>query len=260
MNQALLDDADRIVAADLYPARCRRVVANLAATLREQSSDLAESRQYALALEEELRARAERMDQLLLLANSMDADFETYTKAHPVAAPDLTDPVVVHANMLRGTIAKPTVEQIIHLYGREAFQPMIDAAVAKALEEACLAVSEHADWPEDAHGRTEQVGLFARVINAIRAITPAVTQPALEPVAPPDPVHRPTMTEMMVDPDTLDAFMEANPLPPDPAAIREAALREAAALIRPSLEPSGNGIVVAALHREADAILALIQK
>ena len=47
---------------------------------------------------------------------------------------------------------------------------------------------------------------------------------------------------------------------PDPAAIREAALREAAALIRPSLEPSGNGIVVAALHREADAILALIQK
>jgi hypothetical protein len=30
--------------------------------------------------------------------------------------PDLTDPVVVHANMLRGTIAKPTWEQIKHLY------------------------------------------------------------------------------------------------------------------------------------------------
>lgn len=44
---------------------------------------------------------------------------------------DLADPIAVHANMLRGTIAKPTVEQIIHLYGREAFQPMIDAAVAK---------------------------------------------------------------------------------------------------------------------------------
>ena len=98
MNQALLDDADRIVAADLYPARCRRVVANLAATLREQSSDLAESRQYALALEEELRARAERMDQLLLLANSMDADFETYTKAHPVAA---IDPAAIREAALR---------------------------------------------------------------------------------------------------------------------------------------------------------------
>ena len=34
--------------------------------------------------------------------------------------PDLTDPVTVHANMLRGTIAKPTVDQIIHLYGRDA--------------------------------------------------------------------------------------------------------------------------------------------
>lgn len=92
-------------------------------------------------------------------------------EAAPV--PDLTDPVTVHANMLRGTIAKPTVDQIIHLYGREAFQPMIDAAVAKALKDACLAVSEHADWPEDEHGRTQLVGLFARVINAILAITPA---------------------------------------------------------------------------------------
>ena len=89
--------------------------------------------------------------------------------------PDLTDPVTVHANMLRGSIAKPTVEQIVHLYGCEAFQPMIDAAIAKALERACLAVSEHADWPEDEHGRTEQVELFARVINAIRAITPALS-------------------------------------------------------------------------------------
>lgn len=34
--------------------------------------------------------------------------------------PDLSDPVTVHANMLRGTIAKPTVEQIIHLYGVDA--------------------------------------------------------------------------------------------------------------------------------------------
>ncbi|WWT39560.1 hypothetical protein [Microcystis phage Mae-JY02] len=91
-----------------------------------------------------------------------------YLRADVVEA-RLSDPVAVHANMLRGTIAKPTVEQIIHLYGREAFRPMIDAAVAKALEDACLAVSEHADWPEDEHGRTEQVGLFARVINAILA-------------------------------------------------------------------------------------------
>lgn len=48
-------------------------------------AELAESRQYALALEEELRVRAEETDQLLLLANSMDADFENYAKAHPAS-------------------------------------------------------------------------------------------------------------------------------------------------------------------------------
>lgn len=101
-------------------------------------------------------------------------DATEYLRADVVEA-RLSDPIAVHANMLRGAIAKPTVEQIIHLYGRKAFQPMIDAAVAKALEDACVAVSEHADWPEDEHGRTEQGGLFARVINAILAITPAVT-------------------------------------------------------------------------------------
>lgn len=30
----------------------------------------------------------------------------------------LSDPNAVHANMLRGTIAKPSVDQIAHLYGR----------------------------------------------------------------------------------------------------------------------------------------------
>lgn len=95
-----------------------------------------------------------------------------YIRADVVEA-HLSDPSAVRANMLRGTIAKPTVEQIVHLYGREAFQPMIDAAIARALEKACLAVSEHADWPEDEHGRTEQGELFARVINAILSITPA---------------------------------------------------------------------------------------
>ena len=34
----------------------------------------------------------------------------------------LSDPVAVHANMLRGTIAKLTVEQIIHIYGADALR------------------------------------------------------------------------------------------------------------------------------------------
>ena len=41
----------------------------------------------------------------------------------------LADPIAVHANMLRGAISMPTVDQIIHLYGIgvlcEALAPMI---------------------------------------------------------------------------------------------------------------------------------------
>ena len=74
--EALLDDADRIVATDLYPARCRKVIADLAAALRRSISEVAESREYALGLEAELKARAEHISAFVALATSMDADFE----------------------------------------------------------------------------------------------------------------------------------------------------------------------------------------
>ena len=45
----------------------------------------------------------------------------------------LADPVAVHANMLRGTIAKPSIEQIIHLYGRDALMRAMDAEKMAAL-------------------------------------------------------------------------------------------------------------------------------
>lgn len=177
--------------------------------------------------------------------------------------PDLTDPVTVHANMLRGTIAKPTVEQIIHLYGRGAFQPMIDASIAKALEKACLAVSEHADWPEDEHGRTEQVGLFARVINAIRGITPALS-PAL---APTDAAHVNETPKSEHDAGNVLTAAHA----------REAALKEAAEVAKswyrqwamysdgnePTRDDRAGGITYGRLQSAetiAAAILALIGK
>lgn len=47
------------------------------------------------------------------------------------AAPDLSDPVTVHANMLRGTIAKPTVEQIIHLYGVDALAKALAPVIVR---------------------------------------------------------------------------------------------------------------------------------
>ena len=50
---------------------------------------------------------------------------EVLANALPAVQPDLMDPNVVHANMLRGTIAKPSLKQIIHLYGVDALAPLI---------------------------------------------------------------------------------------------------------------------------------------
>ena len=74
--QTLLDDADRIAATDLYPARCRKVIADLAAALRKSTSDLDESREYALALEAELKARGEQTSAFVVMASSMHDDGE----------------------------------------------------------------------------------------------------------------------------------------------------------------------------------------
>lgn len=60
-------------------------------------------------------------------------------------APDLSDPVTVHANMLRGTIAKPNVEQIIHLYGADALRAALPAVTAPD--------ALHRSFPEAGDGR-----------------------------------------------------------------------------------------------------------
>ena len=56
----------------------------------------------------------------------------TALRRAPVSA-DLSDPVAVHANMLRGTIAKPTPEQIKHLYP-DLFAPVSAGKVNHSLE------------------------------------------------------------------------------------------------------------------------------
>lgn len=61
---------------------------------------------------------------------------QTYTHWMPLPAPPqpsaalavLQDPVSVHLNMLTGKIAKPSLAQIIHLYGEDALRAAIDAA------------------------------------------------------------------------------------------------------------------------------------
>ena len=50
----------------------------------------------------------------------------------------LADPVLVHANMLRGTIAKPTLEQIIHLYGVDALCKALMPVIVREAEAAII--------------------------------------------------------------------------------------------------------------------------
>ena len=104
---------------------------------------------------------------------------------------------------------------------------------------------------------------FARA--AIAALPPAkqehVADSNARGVGAPDPVRRPTMTDMMVDPATLDAFMEANPLPddfaPTAAQAREAALREALRALD-ALPEYGSPDVNIGVSNAYSAILALI--
>lgn len=58
------------------------------------------------------------------------------TPAPPVDETDrlriaLADPNAVHVNMLRGGIAKPSIAQIIHIYGEEAIRAALSATPAQ---------------------------------------------------------------------------------------------------------------------------------
>lgn len=50
----------------------------------------------------------------------------------------LADPVLVHANIIRGTIAKPTLEQIIHMYGVDALCKALVPMIVREAEAAAL--------------------------------------------------------------------------------------------------------------------------
>ena len=77
----LLDTARRIADTDLYPSRCRSVITDLADGLQTASTELTESREYALALERELADRAVKQDAFTAMASSMDADFQALRSA-----------------------------------------------------------------------------------------------------------------------------------------------------------------------------------
>jgi hypothetical protein len=79
-------------------------------------------------------------DNCVLNGADLDAAVDAGMGVAPNLA-ELTDPVAVHANMLRGTIAKPTVEQIVHLYGVDALCKAMAPVIVREAEAALPAVS-----------------------------------------------------------------------------------------------------------------------
>ncbi len=59
--------------------------------------------------------------------------------------PDLADPVVVHANMLRGTIAKPSWENIKHLYPEQFAVPQTAPTSEEVARTICLSYGRDPD-------------------------------------------------------------------------------------------------------------------
>ncbi len=85
----------------------------------------------------------------------------------------LSDPTSVHYSMLKGTIAKPTLAQIIHLYGGDLI-PRAEADLAAALmvEKAAEIIEEQGQWMKN-HNLSGNGFDLIQQGKPIRALAPA---------------------------------------------------------------------------------------
>jgi hypothetical protein len=86
----------------------------------------------------------------------------------PGPTPDLTDPVVVHANMLRGTIAKPTWDQIKHLYPE---QTAPEPTREEIIEECAKRADNIGRIPDNTDERRAHIYCATEIAKAIRALS-----------------------------------------------------------------------------------------
>jgi hypothetical protein len=90
------------------------------------------------------------------------------TRSGKVDCAELADPNVVHVNMLRGGIAKPSIAQIIHIYGEEALIAALSATRSPGDVEQALRSANNLSHP----GSYEEIGaLYA--LKRIHEITRA---------------------------------------------------------------------------------------
>lgn len=62
-----------------------------------------------------------------------DRHVRALIRAEPTHAQIMADPNAVHINILRGSIAKPTVEQIIHIYGADILRAALPPTQAQIM-------------------------------------------------------------------------------------------------------------------------------
>jgi len=129
----LVEERDAALSAASQQDKLREVTL---ATLRGVSANL-EAAEAKVA--ELVEAKQER-DDAMALSNETIRQLKAAKSELLNVEFGLADPVAVHQNMLRGTIAKPTVEQIIHLYGVDA--------LCRALAPAIVRESGHEPAPD----------------------------------------------------------------------------------------------------------------
>jgi hypothetical protein len=103
--------------------------------------------------------------------------------AAPAEGPSLTDPNVVHLNMLRGTIAKPTWEQIKHLYPEQFRSPAVKAINLKTLADDCRGAAKEYD---DMAGRGRKISAET-VANIYRRIANYLDDASGQPIDATEP-------------------------------------------------------------------------
>jgi hypothetical protein len=117
----------------------------------------------------------------------------------------LSDPDAVHLNLLRGTLARPSPEQIVHLYGAETLRAVLPSPPDPddRLMELEAVISEQATLLEERFSDMRLAGFENGVFTFTSPIIPLIAE-AMAQALRPDPESGPAnYTEIAVTHDDL---------------------------------------------------------
>lgn len=98
----------------------------------------------------------------------------------------LSDPDAVHLNLLRGTLARPSLEQIIHLYGAEALRAALPAPPDPDLRVSELEamIASQAALIEERYADMNLVGFEDGVFTFMSPIIPLIAEAMAQTLRP----------------------------------------------------------------------------